>query len=89
MNSQRAWCGLCNKLVEVGVQQVVRKGAMPLLLAGTAGAFGVSKRSLKHTVLWSLLAGGLGLAVQEFTPQLQRLVCGECGSNVDCSDRVS
>lgn len=82
MGMHRVWCRVCNRMVEVLVDEAAGSVIAPLLGATAVGAVGASKRGVGGGVLGMLIGVAAGAVIQALVPRAQRLVCGECRHHV-------
>ena len=82
MNAKQIWCAVCNKMVEVAIEEGA-SAVIPPLIGGTAGgAIGKARGHWGHALVGAVLGVVAGAVVQAFIPKAQRIVCGECGTNL-------
>ena len=82
MNAKRFWCAVCNKMVEVVIEEGTSALIAPIIGGTAGGAIGKARGGPQSALAGTLLGALAGIAVHAMIPKAQRVVCPDCCSHL-------
>jgi outer membrane lipoprotein SlyB len=79
---KRLWCTICNRMVEVVVEEGASALIAPLLGGAVGHAIGRAKGGWTRALVGTAVGVVAGLAARAAIPEAQRIVCRGCGSHI-------
>lgn len=82
MDAKKLWCNICNRMVEVVIEEGASAVVVPLIGGTAGGAIGKAKGGWEGALGGALVGLLVGAVAHALVPRAQKILCRECGGHV-------